>query len=121
MSSALAKYRSTQEAIAQLRAELQLMESDDALKRELEFESKVKALLEEYAFTPAKALAVIYPERTQAVTEGKQAKVRRPRKLSVYVNPHTNEVVETKGGNNNILKGWSEQYGKDVVKGWKTA
>ena len=37
----------------------------------------------------------------------------------VYKNPNSGEILETKGGNNRVLKAWKTQYGADVVKGWK--
>lgn len=43
---------------------------------------------------------------------------RKPRVVKVYINPHNDERVETKGGNHAILKSWKSQYGSDVVESW---
>jgi hypothetical protein len=43
---------------------------------------------------------------------------RKPRELKIYKNPHTGEVVETKGGNHKTLKEWKTKHGSDVVESW---
>jgi hypothetical protein len=43
---------------------------------------------------------------------------RRPRQVKQYRNPHTDEVIETKGGNHSGLKAWKAQYGSDEVETW---
>lgn len=45
---------------------------------------------------------------------------RKPRQLKVYKNPHTGEVVETKGGNHKTLKGWKTKHGAARVESWLT-
>ncbi|MNT36362.1 hypothetical protein D3C72_1724400 [compost metagenome] len=43
---------------------------------------------------------------------------RKPREVKRYKNPHSGEVVETKGGNHKILKQWKQEHGSDTVEGW---
>ncbi|MGC1330294.1 histone-like nucleoid-structuring protein, MvaT/MvaU family, partial [Pseudomonas sp.] len=43
---------------------------------------------------------------------------RRPRVVKVYENPHTGELIETKGGNHRGLKAWKQQYGPAAVDSW---
>jgi hypothetical protein len=43
---------------------------------------------------------------------------RRKRKLKIYKNPNTGEVVETRGGNQKTLKAWKDQFGGDTVESW---
>jgi hypothetical protein len=40
--------------------------------------------------------------------------------VKVYKNPHTGEVVETKGGNHKTLKEWKAQHGTAIVESWLT-
>ena len=40
------------------------------------------------------------------------------RALKRYTNPHTGEVVETRGGITKTLKAWRENYGKETVASW---
>lgn len=43
---------------------------------------------------------------------------RKKRSLKVYKNPHTKEVVETRGGNHKIIQEWKAQYGNEEVVSW---
>ncbi|VVQ15469.1 hypothetical protein PS914_05737 [Pseudomonas fluorescens] len=45
---------------------------------------------------------------------------RKPRQVKVYKNPHTGEVVETKGGNHKTLKEWKAEHGSATVESWLT-
>jgi hypothetical protein len=46
---------------------------------------------------------------------------RRARQIKQYHNPHTGEVIETKGGNHKQLKEWKAEHGGDVVESWLKA
>ncbi|MCY1461647.1 hypothetical protein D9M71_793250 [compost metagenome] len=43
---------------------------------------------------------------------------RKPREVKRYKNPHSGEVVETKGGNHKILKQWKQEHGSETVESW---
>lgn len=43
---------------------------------------------------------------------------RGSRKLLTYKNPHTGEVVQTRGKNHRTLNAWRAQFGKDEVENW---
>src|SRR5690554_6263374 len=43
------------------------------------------------------------------------------RPLKTYKNPHTGEVVKTRGGNHKTLNEWRDKYGKEAVKSWQEA
>lgn len=45
---------------------------------------------------------------------------RQSKPLQTYQNPHTGEIVKTRGGNHKVLNAWRDKYGKDTVNGWKT-
>ncbi|WP_326430480.1 histone-like nucleoid-structuring protein, MvaT/MvaU family (plasmid) [Stutzerimonas frequens] len=115
--SKLAHYRETQQLMAKLKAELERLDADTQIKRELEFESKLNALLEEYGLTPAQALAIMSP--TEQVK--REPKRRGERPVLFYKNPHSGEELRTKAGNNSVLKAWKAQYGADTVNSWKQA
>lgn len=57
------------------------------------------------------------PGRRAPAVEPKSA-TRKPRQVKVYKNPHTGELVETKGGNHRTLKEWKAQYGAATVESW---
>jgi hypothetical protein len=66
-------------------------------------------------------VAILDPE--SKLGNGKPAKsggTKRARKVKQYKNPHTGEVIETKGGNHKVLKEWKEKYGSDTVESWVT-
>ncbi|MBD8089359.1 DNA binding protein [Pseudomonas fluorescens] len=46
-------------------------------------------------------------------------KITRQRKLKRYDNPHTNESIETKGGNHKTLKDWRAKWPNEV-ESWVT-
>jgi hypothetical protein len=50
----------------------------------------------------------------------KPAVTKRARKVKQYKNPHSGEVIETKGGNHKTLKEWKAKWGADVVESWAT-
>ncbi|RUE83521.1 H-NS histone [Pseudomonas aeruginosa] len=117
--SLINEYRATEEAIKELQDRLNSLQSDGRLQRELEFEEKLRELMASYGKTLKDINAIFGPK--VAAKPGKQPGQRRERELQVYINPNTQERIETKGGNHLGLKAWKQQYGADVVKSWKQA
>ena len=117
--SRLAEYRKLEQQLAAQLAELESMKSDSGLKKEMEFESKLRALLAEYGYSLLNVINLLDPKagRRAPATEAKSG-TRKPRQVKVYKNPHTGEVVETKGGNHKTLKEWKAEYGSDTVESW---
>lgn len=99
--------------------ELQQLESNQQLKRELEFKERLEALMKEFEKSPRDVLELLDPEgQAKGAGDKKTATGRRRRKLKVYKNPTTGEVVETRGGNQKTLKAWKEQHGEATVEAW---
>ncbi|MBU6958960.1 DNA binding protein [Pseudomonas sp. CVAP len=119
--SRLAEFRKLEQQLAAQLAELESMKSDSGLKKEMEFESKLRALLGEYGYSLKDVINLLDPQanRRAPVTEPK-AGSRKPRQVKIYKNPHTGEMVETKGGNHKTLKEWKAEYGSDIVESWLT-
>lgn len=118
--SRLAEFRALEQQLAAQLAELETLKNDDGLKREIEFEQKLRNLLGEYGYSLRNIIAILDPQasrRAPAATESK-AGSRKPRQVKIYKNPHSGEVVETKGGNHKILKDWKAEYGSDTVESW---
>lgn len=121
--SRLAEFRQLEQQLAAQLAELEALKNDDGLKREMEFESKLRDLLGQYGYSLKNVIAILDP---QAATSSSKAKVataqekvsRKPRQVKLYKNPHSGEIVETKGGNHKTLKAWKAEYGSDVVESW---
>ncbi|MPN06140.1 hypothetical protein SDC9_153396 [bioreactor metagenome] len=89
--------------------------------KEIEFETNLRALLAEYGYSLPKVINLLDPHasRRAPAVEAK-VRTRKPRQVKVYKNPHSGEVVETKGGNHRALKEWKAKYGSDTVESWLT-
>jgi hypothetical protein len=119
--SRLAEFRKLEQQLAAQLAELESMKSDSGLKKEMEFESKLRALLGEYGYSLKNVINLLDPQagRHAPIAESKSG-TRKPRQVKIYKNPNTGEVVETKGGNHKTLKEWKAKYGSDTVESWLT-
>ena len=120
--SRLAEFRALEQQLAAQLAELETLKNDDGLKREIEFEQKLRNLLGEYGYSLRNIIAILDPQasrRAPAATESK-AGSRKPRQVKIYKNPHSGEVVETKGGNHTTLKEWKAKHGSATVESWLT-
>ncbi|MBD9427882.1 DNA binding protein [Pseudomonas sp. PDM15] len=118
--SKLAEFKALEAQLAAQLKQLDHLKNDGELKREIEFEEKLRALLAEYGFSLKNIISILDPQaRTSvAVAVSVPQGQRRKRQLKVYKNPETGEVVETKGGNHKVLKVWKEKYGAETVEGW---
>ncbi|AZD75377.1 histone-like nucleoid-structuring protein, MvaT/MvaU family [Pseudomonas chlororaphis] len=117
--SKLAEYRQLEKHLAEQLQALETLKGDAALKKEIEFETKLRGLLDQYGFSLKHIINLLDPQSgkrspTLVATTG----TRKPRELKTYKNPHTGEVVETKGGNQKTLKEWKAKHGSDLVETW---
>ena len=119
--SKLAEFRQLEQQLAAQMAELEALKNDSGLKKEIEFETKLRALLAEYGYSLGNIIALLDPQaarRAPATATESKVGTRKPRQVKIYKNPHSGEVVETKGGNHKTLKEWKAEYGSDVVESW---
>lgn len=118
--SRLAEFRHLEQELSRQMVELDKLKNDEGLKREIEFETKLRDLLGEYNFSLKNIINLLDPQsatRRAPKHPGEKA-TRKPRSLKVYKNPHSGETVQTKGGNNSILKNWKAEYGAEEVEAW---
>lgn len=118
--SRLAEYRRLEQQLAQQLAELEAMKSDGAIQAEMEFENKLRALLGEYGYSLREVIGILDPQalgRQQTPTVVEKTS-RKPREVKVYKNPHSGELVQTKGGNHAVLKSWKAEHGAETVESW---
>ncbi|MCW3149948.1 DNA binding protein [Stutzerimonas stutzeri] len=121
--SLINEYRATEEAIKELQERLKSLSADDKLKKELEFEGKLRELMGEYQKSLRDIIALLDPDaRTKAPRGAAKAPAtsKRARRVKQYKNPHTGEVIETKGGNHKTLKEWKAKWGAETVESWAT-
>ncbi|MGA4480849.1 histone-like nucleoid-structuring protein MvaT [Ectopseudomonas hydrolytica] len=116
--SLINEYRNTEEAIKELQERLKSLSTDDRLKKELEFDQKLRALMGEYNKSLRDVIALLDPNYGKQVAKQAGTGKRSPRAIKVYKNPNTGEVVETKGGNHKTLKAWKEKWGAEAVQSW---
>lgn len=119
--SKLAEFRAVEKALQEQLAQFEALKSDAGLKKEIEFEGKLKNLMQSYGKGLKEIIAILEPAPVGRKLEKATASHRRPRALKRYKNPHTNEVVETKGGNHRVLKEWKTEYGAATVESWLQA
>ena len=118
--SMLQEYRQIEETIRELSERLQSLSNDDKLKKEIEFEEKLRTLMGQYNKSLKDVVAIIDPDNKSTSGKKSATGVKRARKVKQYKNPNSGEVIETKGGNHKNLKAWKEQYGSEKVESWMT-
>jgi hypothetical protein len=111
-------YYQKRELMDQLSHELKELEKDEALKTELKFEEEVKALMDSHDKTPQDIVQILIAIDPTISTGPKAGGSRAKRPLQTYKNPHTGEVVKTRGGNHKTLNEWRKQHGKEAVQSW---
>lgn len=117
--SLINEYRQTETAIKELQERLQSLNENEGLKKELEFEQKLRELMAQYSKSLRDITAILDPQQSPKREASKPTgKQRRERQVKVYEHPDTGERIETKGGNHKLLKEWKNQHGADVVEGW---
>lgn len=119
--SKLAEFRQLEKHLAEQLAALEAMKGDAGLKKEVEFETKLRALLAEYGYSLQNVINLLDPNAGRRAPAAVAPKgTRKPRDVKVYKHPNTGEVIETKGGNHRQLKEWKTEFGADVVESWRT-
>ncbi|TWC17607.1 MULTISPECIES: histone-like nucleoid-structuring protein, MvaT/MvaU family [unclassified Pseudomonas] len=117
--SRLVEFRKAEKALQDQLKQLEMLKNDAGLKKEIEFEEKLQALMKTYDKGLRDIIAILDPNPSKAGSSSTKApKTRRARVVKVYQNPHTGELIETKGGNHRGLKAWKEQYGASTVDSW---
>ena len=121
MSSLLSDYIKKEQMLKQLQEELNALGSSSELQKELDFKEKLQALMTEHGKLARDVCEMLDPSYRS--TSGKSVKAsttegRKKRPLKVYKNPHTGQVVETRGGNHKVIQGWKAEFGNEEVVGW---
>lgn len=115
-------YYKKKQLMDQLAREIQEMEQNNDLKREFEFKDKLSKLMDQYGKSAKEVLEVLgnIDPSVRGKVDGASGngETRKKRPLKVYKNPHTGEVVKTRGGNQKDLNAWRQQYGREAVDSW---
>ena len=117
--SKLAEYRQLEKYLAEQLQAFQILKEDVGLQKEIDFENKLRFLLAKYGYSLKDIINLIDPPvgycTSLAVPVSNTRKVRA---VKVYKNPHTGEIIETKGGNHRGLKLWKTEHGVGTVESW---
>lgn len=118
--SRLAEFRKLEQQLAAQLAELETLKNDSGLKKEIEFETKLRDLLTKYGYSLRDVINILDPQAAsrKGAPVVPEKGTRRARTVKVYKNPHNGEIVETKGGNHKTLKAWKAEHGSDEVESW---
>lgn len=120
--SRLAEFRAAEKALQEQLAQLENLKNDAGLKKEIEFEEKLLGLMKHYDKGLREIIAILEPGKSPGKVSSKTTaaapKQRRARVVKVYENPHTGELIETKGGNHRGLKAWKQEHGAATVDSW---
>lgn len=112
----LQEYRDIEQSLRMLEGRLERMKNSEELKREMEFEGKLTALLEEYGLSLTDIVRMLDVKGDRKAA-GKPR--RKKRAVSFYKNPYTGETVEAPSPSHLVLKAWRKQYGPETVRRWK--
>ncbi|GAA0557209.1 histone-like nucleoid-structuring protein, MvaT/MvaU family [Halomonas salifodinae] len=120
--SLINEYLQQEQQLKALQEQLDKLQNDPRLKAELEFKEKLEALMQEFNKSAKEVIELLDPKPAAKAAAAPAAAStgggRRKRKLKIYKNPTTGEVVETRGGNHKTLKAWKEAHGADTVESW---
>lgn len=120
--SRLAEFRAAEKALAEQLAHLESLKNDSQLKKEIEFEERLRQLMGSYSKSLRDIISILDPEAIGGGWKGRSfGNQRKAREMKIYRNPHTGEVVETKGGNHRVLRAWKSEFGSDTVESWRQA
>lgn len=121
----ISTYYKKKQMAEQLQQEIQKMEEDKELRQELDFKEDLNQLMQKYDKSARDMLEVLATmdsgvrNRIEQGGGSGNSDGRKKRPLKTYRNPHTGEVVQTRGGNHKTLNAWRKQYGKEEVARWQ--
>lgn len=108
----------------EFKAAMSLVEDPEIVKA-LHFLNRLDELAEKYQFKDKDIILLLDPsyggEHPGYEFNEQQSlakKKRKPRPAKCYRNPHTGEVLETRGANHKLLKQWKTTHGAAIVEGW---
>lgn len=117
MESRILEVLNIEAEIESLKKRLEVLYNDPDVRRDIEFKGKLKTLMKEYGKTAGDVVRMLIPTGKEHGNKGRVG-VRRQRKLKSYKNPHTGEIIETRGGYHRQLRSWKETYGLKEVESW---
>lgn len=117
---ATAKKAAIEKQVFQLTKELESIENSVAFKKESAILRALTDLMKKQGYSKNDLIALLQSDRSLPAKRGKTpvAKTRKLRKLKIFKNPETGEIVETRGGNHKVLKAWKTKYKLQNIDEW---
>ena len=114
------KKAAIEKQMAKLEKELKSIENSAAFKKENAVKRALTNLMKKHGYSKNDLITLLQSDGSAPVKSGKapSTKTRKPRKLKVFKNPETGEIVETRGGNHKVLKAWKAQYNLASIDEW---
>lgn len=98
--------------IAELMEKKSRLKDDEEVVKATQFKEELDGLMEKYGMTAGDVVELV------AGKASKKRPTRKERSPKTWTNPHTGEVVHSKGANHKTLNAWRDQYGKEAVQEW---
>lgn len=108
-----------------LELRIQELQQSPEYHTEVKFETELRNLLGEYNYSLPDVIKILEVDAPQFVTppakkpRAPETKPRRPRRPSIYLNPHTGERRECGNVRAATMADWTEKYGVSTVAGWR--
>ena len=116
-----AKKSEIERKMAQLESELKNIEKSAAYRKEAAVMKALNDLKKKHGYSKSDLIALLQSDSPAPTKRGKKqsvAKKRKPRKLKIFKNPKTGEIVKTRGGNHKVLKSWKAKYKLSDIDDW---
>lgn len=127
MFEKIAQYTAAELALAKQVTALEELKNDPELKRELEFNADLEAVLLKHSFSKTKLhsfleaqLGAVKAADARPAGKTKTGKDKKYAKHNdkLWTNPHTQETVKSRRRDHKRLLEWTEQYGLEAVLSW---
>ncbi len=117
------KKAALEQQLARIEKELKNIERSAAFKKENAISRALNNLMKKHGCSKNDLISIL---RSDSPAPAKRfvalsGKTRKPRKLKVYKNQKTGEIVETRGGNHKTLKAWKAEYNLATIDEWLIA
>ena len=114
------KKAALEQQLAQIEKELKSIERSAAFKKENAISRALNNLMKKHGCSKNDLISILQGNSAAPAKRSvaSSSKTRKPRKLKVFKNPNTGEIVETRGGNHKVLKAWKTQYKLADINEW---
>ena len=117
------KKAALEQQLAQIEKELKNIERSAAFKKENALSRALNNFMKKHGCSKNDLISILQdgPSAPASPKKTVSKKTRKPRKLKIFRNPKTGEIVETRGGNHKTLKAWKAEYKLTNIDEWLVA